>query len=110
MAFLVFATAAILAALLWLISRWFRPHFAGRDRVVMHWSFTGEPTSWASPHLALALTPALGTVSLALVASGIVFATPDGERTLAVVALIGIGLVFAAIHATHLWFAQRADR
>lgn len=104
----VFALAAGFSALLWLISARFRPLLSGRDRVIMQWSLSGKPTNWAPPRVALAVTPAVGTLSLLLLAALTAFATPaEGQGPMALgVALIG--LLLAAIHTAHLWFAARS--
>ena len=103
-----FIVAAGFSALLWLISARFRPLLAERERVIMQWSFTGTPTSWAPPRIALAVTPAVGTLSLLLIAALTAFATPAEDRALTVLATAAIGLILAAIHAAHMWFAARS--
>lgn len=103
-----FVLAAALSALLWWVSVVFRPRFEGRERVVMQWSLTGKPNSWASPKVALALTPSVGTLTLIAIAGSTAFATPEEGRAEALLTLIGIGVLLLAIHAGHMWFAARA--
>lgn len=107
MAFLAFAAAALFTLALWLISGHYRRRLAGRERVVMNWSFDGKPTTYASPRLALAITPVIGTVSLFFVAGLVAFATPVDERAAALVVIPLCGLVVVAIHGAHLHFAAR---
>jgi hypothetical protein len=109
MGIILFALAALFSLPLWLISRHFRAQLAPRERVVMKWSLGGEPIYWASPRMALALTPVLGTLSLLFMAALAAFATPAEDRLLATLPLAAIGAVFAAIHGAHLHFAARAD-
>ena len=104
---IVLATA--LSAALWLISARYAPSFAGRERVVMNWSFTGDPNSYASPRTALAVTPVVGTFTLIIVGGLVAFATPDDERLRALFAIAFVGTVLIAIHTGHMWFAARAD-
>lgn len=103
----VFALAALFSALPWLISRHYRPRLAGRARVVMNWSFDGRPNSYASPRVALSLTPAVATLSLFLLAGFVAFATPPGEQVLAVPVMALLAGVSSAVHAGHLHFAAR---
>src|SRR5690606_1230482 len=103
------ALAAAFSILLWGVSALFRPRFEGRDRVVMQWSLTGKPTSWASPRTALALTPSVGTLTLVAIAGLVTLATPQKDRTEALLAMVSIGAVLVAIHAGHMWFAARAS-
>jgi hypothetical protein len=101
--------AAAFSAALWLISARYAPRFAGRKRVVMNWSFSGKPNSYASPRTALAVTPAVGTATLIVVGGLVAFATPHDERLLALPMIAFTGAVLSAIHAGHMWFAARAD-
>ena len=100
--------AAAFSALLWLISGRYAPRFAGRERVVMNWSFTGKPNSYASPRGALAVTPTVGTFTLLLVGGLAGFATPQDERLVALPLIVLAGSTLAAVHAAHLHFAARA--
>jgi hypothetical protein len=109
MAFLAFALAGSFSVLLWLISGRYRSRFIGRERVVMNWALDGEPNSYASPRLALAFTPAIGTLSLFLVAGMVVLFTPEGEQGVALLIIGFGGIVLAAVHAAHMHFASRAD-
>lgn len=104
---LAFIAATGFSALLWLISARFRPLLSGRERVIMQWSLSGKPTNWAPPRIALAVTPAVGTLSLLLIAVLTAF-TPPEERGLVVLAIALGGLVLAGVHAAHMWFAARS--
>lgn len=109
MTLVAFALAAAFSALLWWVSALFRPRFEGRERVVMQWSLTGKPNSWASPKVALALTPAVGTLTLVALAGLLSLGTPQQDRAEALLAVAAIGAVLVAIHAGHLWFAARTS-
>ena len=102
------ALAVVLSALLWLISVRYAPRFEGQERVVMNWSITGEPNAYATPRMALSVTPAVGTGTLLVVGCLVAFATPARERMLALPMIVVTGLVLAAIHAAHMHFAARA--
>ena len=102
------ALAAAFSILLWWVSSLFRPRFEGRERVVMQWSLTGKPNSWASPKVALALTPTVGTLTLVGSAGFVAFATPGADRAEALLVMIPIGALLLAVHAGHMWFAARA--
>jgi len=108
MAILAFALAALFSALLWLVSRHFSPRLKHCERVVMNWSWGGRPDRYASPRMALSLTPVLGTIVLMLLAVGIAFATPWEDRVAALAVIPFVGLVFLGIHAAHMHFAARA--
>ena len=82
------ASTAAFSAVLWLISARYAPSFAGRQRVVMNWSFTGKPNSYASPRTALTVTPAVGTITLLLIGGAVAFATPHDERVGALLAIV----------------------
>lgn len=109
MTVVAFALAAFFSALLWIVSGRFRPLLERRKRVVMQWSLTGKPTSTASPRAALAVTPAVGTATLFLVACVFAFGTPAEDREAAPLAVAAIGAVLVAIHAGHMYFAVRSD-
>jgi hypothetical protein len=108
MTIIAFALAALFSFLLWTVSHLFQRRFADRDRVVMAWAFGGTPTWIAPRRLALAFTPVLGTLMCFLTAALVAFATPEVERRAAIPAVAGMGLIFLAIHAAHLWFAARS--
>ncbi len=108
MAIVAFLLAALFSFTLWLISLRYRPRFEGRERVVMNWSFDGTPNSYASPRVALSVTPVTGTLSLFLVATLVAFATPPDYWIVAICLIPFTGLVCAGIHAAHLHFAARA--
>jgi len=109
MTIIAFALALLFSLLLWGVSHLFQPRFAGREQVVMTWSFGGFPTWTAPPRVALAFTPVLGTLMCFATAAMVAFATPDEERGDAVPAVGVIGALFLAIHAGHLWFAARSN-
>ena len=102
------AIAALFSSLLWLVTARARPHLAKRERVIMQWSLTGQPTSWASPRLALSLTPAVGTATLFLIVGLASSATPQEDRGAGLALFALVGLVLVAIHAAHMWFAIRS--
>jgi len=102
------ALAATFSILLWWVTALFRPRFEGRERVVMQWSLTGKPNSWASPKVALAVTPTVGTLTLAGSAGFVAFGTPGPDRAEALLVMIPMGALLLAIHAGHMWFAARA--
>ncbi|MBN9505679.1 MAG: hypothetical protein J0I69_06590 [Altererythrobacter sp.] len=108
MAILAFALGALFSAPLWLVSRHFAPRFENCERVAMNWSLDGRPDYYASPRMALTLSPVIGTVALLLLAGGIAFATPLEDRIAALAVIPFAGLVFLGIHATHMHFAARA--
>lgn len=102
--------AAACSAVLWLISARYAPRFEGRKHVAMNWSlFDRKPNSYASPRVALAVTPAIGTLSLLLVGGFVAFATPAEERLPALATILFAGAVLAAVHAAHMHFAARLD-
>jgi len=101
--------AAAFSAVLWLISARYAPRFAGRERVVMNWSFSGAPNSYASPRTALAVTSAVGTLTLLSVGGLVAFAAPDDGRLVALGMIVFAGAVLAAIHAAHMHFAARSN-
>lgn len=106
----IIAIALTLAfsTLLWLLSARYAPRFAGRERVVMNWSFTGEPNSYASPRVALSATPATGTATLLLIGGLVAFATPRSERAVATVMIVLAGVALIAVHAAHMHFAAKS--
>jgi hypothetical protein len=104
-----FGFALALSSFLWAISNIYQPRFAGRERVVMNWGFDRKPNSYASPRVALAVTPAIGTVVLLMVATLASFYTPQGQRMAALGALFFAFFVIAGIHLAHLHFAAKAE-
>jgi hypothetical protein len=108
MAFVAFALAAFFTILLWLVSGWFRPRFHEHERVVMQWSLSGKPNSYASPRVALAVTPGVGTVSLFLLAGLTSFSTPQEDWGAALSAIAAIGAVLVTIHILHMHFAAKS--
>lgn len=108
MAFVALALAALFSTLLWLVSGWFRPRFDGRERIIMQWSLSGKPNSYASPRVALAVTPGVGTVSLFLLAGMLSFSTPEGDWGAALSAVAAIGAALVTIHAVHMHFAAQS--
>lgn len=65
----------------------------------MQWSLTGKPNSWASPRVALAVTPAVGTLTLLAMAGFVAWGTPGEDRAEALLVIPPMGLLFLAIHA-----------
>lgn len=102
------ALTLALSTLLWLISARHAARFVGRERVIMNWSFTGEPNSYASPRVALSVTPAIGTATLLLIGGLVAFATPLSERAVATLMIVLAGVALIAIHAAHMHFAAKA--
>ena len=100
--------ALALSAALWRVSHAYRPRFASRSRMVMNWGWDGKPVRWASPRLGLAITPAVGTLTLLGTAGLTLFATPDPDRMAAAGMILFMGVVLIAIHAAHLHFSARA--
>lgn len=74
----------------------------------MQWSLTGKPNSWASPRVALAVTPAVGTLTLLAMAGFVAWGTQGEDRAEALLVIPPMGLLFLAIHVGHMWFAARA--
>lgn len=115
MAIIAFTLAALLSGFLWVISGYYRPSFAGREKIVMQWGFNKKPSSYASPKVVLSLMPILGTITLFAIACLVVFATPEQDQgsALSIIGAIGpigpIGAVFIIIHALHLYFAAKVS-
>ena len=107
MALASFSIAGLFVALLWGVSARFRPRFAAAARVPMQWGFDGKPTWYASPKLALAFTPLLGTAALILIAVLSSFATPSSGQRSSLAVLTLVGALFVGIHFLHLRFAKR---
>lgn len=74
----------------------------------MQWSITGKPNSWASPRVALAGTPSVGTLTLLAMAGFVALGTPGEDRVEALWVIPPMGALFLGIHAGHMWFAARA--
>ena len=68
----------------------------------------GQAELVASPKVALAVTPTVGTLTLAGSAGFVAFGTPGPDRAEALLVMIPIGALLLAVHAGHMWFAARA--
>jgi len=104
-----FGFALALSSFLWSISGFYRPRFEGREHVVMNWGFDLKPNSYASPRVALAITPAVGTLVMLMIATLSTILTPQDQRLAALGAMIFAFIVIAGIHAAHLHFAAKAE-
>lgn len=114
MVIIFFALAGFFSILLWIVSARFRSLLTKRKQVVMRWSLSGKPNSTATPRVALATTPMVGTCSLFLLAGLFAFGPPTGdfrqEDWMAPpLAIAFIGILLVAIHTAHLYFAARSD-
>ncbi len=100
-------TVSALAALSWRAER----RFARHDRLPMQWSLGGS-VNWTAPRrVALAVTPALGTlVMLATAASAWGLTPRPGQEGLVTPVLLLIGGGLVAMHGLHLRMIGRSLR
>jgi hypothetical protein len=93
------------------LSRRADARLAHHDRLPMQWSLTGN-VNWTAPRrVALAFTPALGTlVMLAAAASAWWLPPRPGQAGLVTPVLLLIGGGFVALHALHLRLIARSLR
>lgn len=107
MAIIAFTLAALLSGSLWAVSRYYRPSFSGREKIVMQWDFDKKPSSYASPKVALSFTPALGTITLLAIACLVAFSTSEQDQGSALSMIAAVGALFIIIHALHLYYAAK---
>ncbi|RMB53945.1 hypothetical protein C8J44_1557 [Sphingomonas sp. PP-CE-3A-406] len=82
--------------------------FCDEDRLPMQWWLTGEVT-WSAPRrMALTLLPVLAfLVFTSLIILSFCMQPSPGQDGMVLPTVIGIGIVFLAIEAFHLWMIEK---
>jgi hypothetical protein len=98
-------------ALLALASVWADKRFRGEERLPMQWSFAGK-VNWTAPRrLALAFTPTLGGLILAVTALLVLSGSArQGQKYEGAPVIVLLGIAFLGAHALHLWLIDRSVR
>jgi len=97
-----YAVAATGVLILVIMSIGANRKFRDRARLPMQWSFD-QKVNWSAPrHLALAFTPLLAAMVMALIANQLASDPPLQFWTLTVVAA-----VFVAVHLLHLYLLEK---
>ena len=80
-------------------------------RLPMQWSLAGS-VNWTAPRrIALAFTPVLATISLAIIGTLTLMLEPRaGQKGFEIPTMLALGLVFIAVHALHLWLIGKSLR
>ena len=85
--------------------------FGNHARLPMQWSLAGS-VNWTAPRgIALAFTPVLATVSLAVIVTLTLMLEPRaGQEGFEVPTILTLGSTFIAVHALHLWLIGKSLR